>query len=110
MGDITMKNQLKTYCELHWWNCGKKTLQFKGTLEDLLKNQKITFTKKKTEHVGLFIFKFKNPYGITFTVRGQIPEFPHYAKQFVQMELVRMGDKSQLYVQCGWRPVVNVNF
>ena len=108
MDDI--KKELETYCELHWWNMGKKTLSFKGYLKGLLENQKVTFTKKKSEINGLYIFKFKNTYGMTFEVKGQMYEFPHFAKQFVQMNLVRMGDKSQLYVNCFWRPTVNVNF
>jgi len=105
-----MKKQLETYCTLHWWNMGKKTLSFKGELKDLLKEQKITFTKRKSEHEGLFIFIFKSAYDITFKVRGTINDFPHYAKQFIQMELVRMGDKSQLYVTGTWRSTVNVNY
>jgi len=105
-----MKKELETYCELHWWNMGSKTLSFKGELRDLLKNQKITFTKRKTEHEGLYMFSFKNTYGITFKIRGTISNFRHNAKQFIQMELVRMGDKSKLYVSGAWRPTVTVNY
>ena len=105
-----MKKALKTYCELHWWNMGSKTLSFKGELKDLLKEQKITFTKTKTELEYIYIFRFKNPFGISFKVRGTTIDFSHLAKQFIQMELVRMGDKSQLYVSGVWRPTVTVNF
>ncbi len=106
----TIKEELETYCELHWWNGGKKTLSFKGGLGDLLKEQKITFTKKKTETEGVYTFNFKSAYNITFKTRGTMNDFRHNAKQFIQMELVRMGDKSQLYVSGSWRPTVNVNF
>jgi hypothetical protein len=105
-----IKNELETYCELHWWNGGRKTLSFKGNLKDLLENQKITFTKSKSDVEGLYIFKFKSAYNISFKVRGTIYDFRHYAKQFIQMELVRMGDKSQLYVQGSFRPTVTVNY
>lgn len=105
----TLKSQLSTYTELHWWNMRTKTLSFKGTLKDLLKNQSITYTKRKSEHEGLFNYTFKNNYGITFKQRGTINDFSHFAKQMVQMELVRMGDKSQLYVSGCWRPTVTVN-
>lgn len=37
-------------------------------------------------------------------------DFAHLAKQAIQMELVRMGDKSQLYVADLWRNTVTVNF
>jgi hypothetical protein len=106
----SIATELSTYCELHWWNFGKKTLSFKGELKDLLKEQKISFTKRKTNNEFIFKFTFKNNHGISFSVNGLTSDFAHYAKQFIQMELVRMGDKSQLYVSGVWRPVVNVNF
>ena len=102
--------ELETYCELHWWNMGKKTLSFKGSLKDLLKNQKITFTYEETNKDGIFIFHFKSSYGISFETGGLNSDFAYLAKQAIQMELVRMGDKSQLYVEGVWRPKVTVNF
>lgn len=105
-----MKKELNTYCELYWWNMGSKTLSFKGRLEDLLKEQKITFSKRKTENDYYFVFHFKSPCGISFKTRGTIEDFPLLAKQFIQMELVRLGDKSQLYVANTWRPKVTINF
>ena len=105
-----LKQKLETYCELHWWNMGKKSLSFKGKLGDLLENQKIKFTKEDTETDGIFTFHFESPYGISFKQTGLISDFAHLAKQSIQMELVRMGDKSQLYVQGAWRPTVTVNF
>lgn len=105
-----MKNELDAYCELYWWNMGERRLSFKGQLKDLLKLQQITFTKAKTKIDGFYTFKFKNPFGITFKVNAPISDFRHYAKQFLQMELVRLGDKSQLYVRGSFRPTVTVNF
>lgn len=107
-----IKAKLETYCELHWWNmCGKKTLSFKGQLGNLLKNQNITFTKRKRPDIdGIFIFNFKSLYGISYKTTGTIYDFPHLAKQAIQMELVRMGDKSVLYVANTCRPTVTVNY
>ena len=105
-----LKEQLKTYCELHWWNMGKKTLSFKGDLASLLKYQDIKYTCRRTDSEHSYLFKFKNPHGIKFESRGLLSDFPHLAKQFMQMELVRMGDKSQLHVQGTFRPTVTVNF
>lgn len=105
-----LKTELETYCTLHWWNMGSKTLSFKGTLKDLLKEQKITFSKTKTEREGIYTFKFKSAYNITFKTTGTVQDFRHVAKQVIQMELVRMGDKSQLCVEGSWRPTVTVNF
>lgn len=106
---MNLKTELKTNCELYWWCMGKKTLSFQGTLGELLKNQGITFTKRKTDIEGYYTFYFKSKYYVTYKVRGSIADFVHHAKQFIQMELVRMGDKSQLYVNCLWRPTVTVN-
>jgi hypothetical protein len=104
-----MEKELKTYCEEHWWNMDKKELSFKGELKDLLDRHNTSFTKTKTDTEGIFTFRFNNPYGITFKTNGQIHDFPHLAKQFIQMELVRMGDRSTLYVGGTWRPNVTVN-
>lgn len=104
-----LKEILNTYCEEYWWNGGRKTLYFKGELKDLLKKHQIRYTIKKTEDKCLYIFTFKNDYGITFKTRGLMSDFAHTAKQFIQMELCRMGDKSTLYVQGVWRPTVTIN-
>ena len=106
----TLKTELKAYTELYWWNYGKKTLSYKGDLKGLLKNQNVTYTKKKTEHEGIFEYRFKSAYGVVFKTTGIISDFRHLAKQFIQMELVRMGDKASLLVSGSWRPLVNVNF
>lgn len=103
------KAELNTYCTLHWWNFGNKTLQFKGTLQEFLKEQKVKFSISKGENEHTFNYTFKNDFGIIFKVKGMQHEFPHYAKQFVQMEAVRMGDKCTIYVQGVWRPTVTVN-
>lgn len=105
-----LEKYLETYCELHWWNMGKKTLSFKGDLASLLKYENIKYTCRRTNSEHLYNFKFTNLSGIAFTKKGLLSDFPHLAKQFIQMELVRMGDKSQLYVEGVWRPKVTVNF
>ena len=110
MNKKNLKKELETYCELHWWNMGTKTLSFEGELKDLLKKKNITYTKRKTATEGIYTFTFKNPHGITFKTTGLTHDFAHLAKQFIQMELVRMGDKSKLRVDCSWRPTVSVNF
>lgn len=105
-----LKTELETYCELYWWNMGRKLLDFKGSLEDLLKSHSITFTARMNKGSKYqYLFTFKNPYGITFKTTGLFSDFRHIAKQFIQMELVRMGDPSQLFVTGSWRPVVTVN-
>ena len=108
-----MKNlfntEYNTFCTLHWWNGGKKTLSFKGNLIDLLKEQKVNFKIKKAETEGIFNYTFKNSFGITFKAKGVRQDFAFYSKQFLQMELCRMGDKATLYVQGVWRSTVTIN-
>lgn len=104
-----IKKQLKTYCELYWWNMGRKTCSFKGELKDLLKDECITFTKRKTKDTGIYTFYFKNSHGISFKSKNPITDFSYLAKIMLQIGLVRMGDKAELYVRGTWRPTVSVN-
>lgn len=106
----TLKKELETYTTLHWWNMGTKTLSHKGTLKELLEKHSISFSRRKTDTDGIYTFNFKSVYGITYKKTGTTHDFTHLAKQMIQMDLVRMGDKSQLYVQGTWRPLVTVNF
>lgn len=77
---------------------------------DLHHTHDVKYTCKRTDSEHCYLFKFKNPHGIKFESRGLLSDFSHLAKQFMQMELVRMGDKSKLYVEGAWRPTVTVNF
>ena len=104
-----LKKELETICTEHWWNMGTKTLSFKGPLKELLEKHNITFSIKKTETNGIYQYYFKSAYNITFKERGTVQDFTQIAKRFIQMELVRMGDKSTLYVPGLWRPTVTVN-
>ena len=105
----TIKKELQAHTELYWWNMGKMTLSYKGDLKGLLKEQKISFTRRKTDTNGIFKYIFKSDFGIVFKTTGTITDFRHLAKQMIQMELVRLGDKSKLIVQGSWRPIVTVN-
>lgn len=90
-------------------NQRRKTLSYKGNLKGLLEYQNITYTKRKSEYEGLYNYTFKSSYGITWKVRGTIQDFRNFAKQFIQMELVGMGDKAELYVVGAYRATVTVN-
>ena len=103
------KNELETPCLEYWWNFRKKTLSFEGTLKELLEFHKIKYTIKRTENKGIYEYGFKSQHSLSFRERGTIADFRYSAKRFVQMELVRMGDKSTLYVFGAFRPSVTVN-
>lgn len=104
-----IEKELQTYCTLHWWNSGKKTLSYEGDLKGLLRENIVKYSVRKTTTEGIYKFTFSNPFGIKFVCNGLISDFTHLAKQFIQMELVRMGDKSSLYVSDCWRPNVTIN-
>lgn len=103
------KELLETNCKLVWWNCGSKTPSYDGDLKGLLHNQDISYTKRKTDTEGIFKFYFKSIHGITYTKTGIIEDFVRLAKQAIQMEMVRMGDKAELTVRNCHRPTVSVN-
>jgi len=102
--------KLTNHCTLYWWNMGTKTLAFKGTLGELLEKNKIQYLKRKTMTQGINTYHFKNQHGLSFKTTGVDWQLPDIAKQFLQMELVRMGDKATLHVEgVIWRPKVTVN-
>lgn len=106
---MNINKELSAHCVEHWWNMGTKTRSFDGDLRGLLKKHDLKYTTRKTDREGIYRFYFSSPYGIKFQRTGVEHDFRHFAKQFIQMELVRMGDKSQLYVAGSWRPTVTVN-
>jgi len=80
---------------IHWWNCGRKTLDFKGTLEGCLKDKGITF-EPKTSGDGLpsgYIFKIPLSNGITFDSHS---DFETAAFIVLKIHLVYLGDKAQI--------------
>ena len=104
----TIKEQLITYCEEHWWNGGTKKVSFKGALNTLLERHSITFSVKRINKYQCTL-RFRNANGITYTVNCMYSDFSYHAKKAIQMELVRMGDPTSLYVRDTIRPVVTVN-
>lgn len=106
----SLKKKLEVHTECYWWNMGSKTLDYEGPLKGLLNLYKITYIRKKTDRNFVYIYYFKTKMGISFKRTGTINDFTMYAKQVIQMELVMMGEKAQLYVQGTWRPTVTVNF
>lgn len=108
--DLTIEKTLETYCESHWWNRGKKTLYFKGTLKELLKRHSLIFEIEKVECPYSCIVHFKNPNGISFTQKDLLSNFVQNAKLFIQFEMVRYGTKSQLFIKDTIHPNVTVNF
>lgn len=106
-----LKEGLKSYCEIYWWSIDyrDKTLCFSGSLKRYIDDHNIKYKIEPTQLSDVYRFKFKNDYGIQYSTKGLISDFSYYAKQFIQMEAVRMGDPTEIRVECSWRPTVTVN-
>lgn len=78
---------------IHWWNFGKKTLDFKGTLKECLESKEIRY--KKDEKAYIFTYSLGNS-KITYKTTGG---FVQAAKDILCFQLIQLGDKAQLGIQ-----------
>lgn len=96
-------NKLQANCTIHWWNHGKKTMSFQGTLENALKENDINITKKPSKNNnGLFIFTCKIKIGsndVTISKEMSGLFIVDFALHCIQYTLMYLGDKSQMSCQ-----------
>jgi hypothetical protein len=104
-----LDSELANSTEVYITDKGKKNIKFTGSLLKLLQRYKISFTYRKTDTEGVYIYKFQNKNGMIFTVAGKVNDFIRFAQLFVQMELVRIGTPMQLYVKGSTVEIVSVN-
>ncbi len=93
---------LNTYIIIHWWNMGKKTLGFEGTLRQYLSEKEITYRRKRTDIDGVYQYSFLyrvGGAGIKHVSNGTEQDFIRIAKNVIMYGMVYLGDKSELYVQ-----------
>jgi hypothetical protein len=84
-----MINQfLKQGITIYWWNCGNKTLDFKGSLKDYLEKRNIKYTTTKEGN-----YKFKFTVGRT-KVESVESNFDSGAFTVIKLYLTAMGDKT----------------
>lgn len=96
-----LKEELNTYCEVHWWNMGRKSIAYKGTLIGYLSKIDARYKRKKSKDFG-YHYTFSISVGsgdIRYRVRiVNNYDFVREAQKFIQMYLSYMGDKSQIYL------------
>ena len=88
----------KYYVVSHWWNMGRKTLDFSGYLGDLLLKKSIIVKKiKDKKNPNLDCYLFTTPHNITYKHFGDV-----LSGTFTVLKLfyATMGDKSMVNV-CG---------
>jgi hypothetical protein len=81
---------------LHWWNFGKKTLDFKGTINDYLKDKNFKVsTVRHPRSKDVYGFRFK------FEVSGQVVTLDIYHQKYevasikaIQLFLTLLGDRA----------------
>lgn len=110
----TEKTLIKRYfayhAEIYVYYGQKKRKAFSGSLKELLSEYYFVFRKRKTDNKGIYRFTFQSETGITFVKNGIIQDIPRLAKLAIQMEMVRLGGKSSLFVYGTTRPTVTINF
>lgn len=78
----------------YWWNFGKKTLDFEGTIKDCLKSKSIKFRKfkdKKCPEVERW--RFTTCHNVVYKHTGS---FEEGAFVILKLWYATMGDKSRL--------------
>lgn len=90
---------LETPITIYWWNFGKKTLDFQGTLKDYLKRKGIKVTYKKYPlypEMYTYTFRYDIGGGMVYKYRGNYFGFLGAVKDVICFGLVYMGDKAQV--------------
>lgn len=86
------------YITLHWWNLGRKTLDFKGNLKDYLKDKSIRL--KKIKHPKL---KDYFGYRVKFELSSRVVRLDIFGDSFeksalegILIFLTLLGDKATI--------------
>lgn len=83
---------------IHWWNFGKKTLSFNGTVNEYLKQNKVKYSIKKSTSVGGYeclTFRVKFNVGALQNITFETNRIDDVARMFLNIQLSYLGDKSQ---------------
>jgi hypothetical protein len=83
---------------IHWWNFGKKTLSFNGTVKEYLKQNKVKYSIKKSTSVAGYeclTFKVKFNVGALQNIAFQNTRFDDVIRMCLNINLSYLGDKSQ---------------
>ena len=83
---------------IHWWNFGKKTLDFEGVVKDYLKRENIKYkiSTKKNEHLNFEKLYFKVSLSVgsmNFSFNGY--DLEDLIRMCINIRLTYLGDKSK---------------
>jgi hypothetical protein len=80
---------------VHWWNCGSKTLDYKGTYKGYmkLKGIKVSTLKRNISEGYRFLIPLSPPCKATLETCG---DFSRCCDEAIQIFITLLGDKSTL--------------
>lgn len=93
------KNLLNEYLTIHWWNFGKKTLDFKGTVKEYLEKNKVNLSIKyyqdEEHNFERCIVKVKFSCGSFKDLRFICHNLEDAVRMIINFNLSYIGDKAQ---------------
>ena len=93
------KNLLNEYLVIHWWNFGKKTLDFNGTIQEYLDKNKVKLSIKyyqdKEHNFERNIISAKFTCGQFQEIKFKCHSLEDTVRMIINFNLCYMGDRAQ---------------
>ena len=93
------ENTLKKNVIIHWWNFGKKTLDFNGTIQEYLDKNKVKLSIKyyqdEDHNFERSIISAKFQYGQFQEIKFKCHSLEDAIRMIINFNLAYMGDKAQ---------------
>ena len=92
-----MNDKLNKSIEIHWWNFGSKTVDFKGTVKECLKAKGINYRKiKHKEDKSIIGYVFTYNQGQLKVRYESFGDFESSVKNILVLQLTYLGDRAKL--------------
>ena len=96
---VENENILKENIIIHWWNFGKKTLDFKGTVKEYLDKNKVKLTVKyyqdEEHNFERCLITVKFSCGNLTNIKFVCHNLEDAVRMIINFNLAYMGDKAQ---------------
>ena len=96
---VENENILKENIIIHWWNFGKKTLDFNGTVQEYLGKNKVKLSIKyyqdEDHNFGRCMITVKFSYGNFTDIKFVCHNLEDVVRMIINFNLAYMGDKAQ---------------
>ena len=93
------ENTLKKNVIIHWWNFGKKTLDFNGTIQEYLDKNKVKLSIKyyqdEDHNFERSIISAKFQYGQFQEIKFKCHSLEDVIRMIINFNLAYLGDKAQ---------------